>query len=223
MNEFTLRLLASRPVIFTLAFLSFACLLGQCYQLWSMRVFACWVLPPATALLGWLGWATRHTGEFRAPHVWITQGALGGLVAAVGYDLYRLPFVLAGAPLFKVFPRFGQLILGADQPSAVAQVLGWSYHFSNGAALGIMFLALIRRPAPDTLFWGAVAWAIGVEILLLLTPYASFFGLPLNGRFLFLTGSAHLIFGVTLGWWCRWQVPGRMQPAAGTVLNSIRA
>ena len=37
-------------------------------------------------------------------------------MAAAAYDLYRLPFVLNGAPLFTVFPRFGELLLGADQP-----------------------------------------------------------------------------------------------------------
>ena len=213
MNEAALRILGSRPVVFTLAFLSFACLLGQFYQMWTMRFFACWILPPSTALLAWMGFATRRGAGRNSSHVWIVQGALGGIVAAVAYDLYRLPFVLNGAPLFKVFPRFGQLILGADEPLWLAHLLGWTYHFSNGAALGIMFLAMVRRPDPRILFWGAVAWALFIEAMLLLTPYATFFGLQLNGRFLFLTASAHLVFGLTLGWWCWKRVPGRMLAA----------
>jgi hypothetical protein len=44
--------------------------------------------------------------------------------------------------------------------------------------------------------------------MLLLTPYASFFGLKLNGRFLFLTASAHLVFGIVLGLLCRWRLGG---------------
>ena len=32
--------------------------------------------------------------------------------------------------------------------------------------------------------------------------YAGFFGLKLDGRFLFLTASAHLVFGITLGVCC---------------------
>ena len=139
----------------------------------------------------------------RRPWTWIVQGAIGGIVAAVAYDLYRLPFVLNGAPLFKVFPRFGELLRGATEPRWLVNGLGWTYHFSNGAALGIMFLVMascFRRPA---LFWGAVGWAVLVEAMLLLTPYASFFGLKMNGRFLFLTGSAHVIFGIVLGIYCR--------------------
>jgi hypothetical protein len=66
-----------------------------------------------------------------------------------------------------------------------------------------MFLALIATSSRHVLFWGAVMWALFVEAMLLLTPYTSFFGLPFNGRFLFLTASAHLIFGLMLGAWCK--------------------
>ena len=65
------------------------------------------------------------------------------MIAAFAYDLYRLPFVLRGAPLFKVFPRFGELLLGNAEPRWLVQSLGWTYHFSNAVALGIMFLAVI--------------------------------------------------------------------------------
>jgi hypothetical protein len=199
----TPQLLSTRPVVFALAFLSFACLLGQFFGFWTMRLFGCWVLPPATALLVYV--ACRHrdrSPNLSSPGSWIVQGAMAGLVAALAYDLYRLPFVLSGAPLFTVFPRFGELLLGDTEPRWLVHTLGWSYHFSNGAALGIMFLAMVsffRRPS---LFWGAVAWALFIEGMLLLTPYTAFFGLTLNSRFLFLTASAHLIFGLTLGYYC---------------------
>ena len=168
-----------------------------------MRIFACWVLPPATALLALIAYVTRHhpVGAHR-PCTWIIEGTLGGVVAAIAYDLYRLPFVLNGAPLFKVFPKFGRLILGADDPAWLVQTVGWTYHFSNGAALGIMFLALMWRASPNLLFWGAVAWALVIEMFMLLTPYSSFLGFKMDVRFIFLTASAHLLFGVTLGLWC---------------------
>jgi hypothetical protein len=187
-------------LVFTLAWLSFACLLGQFIGWWTMRFFGCWILPPATALLGIIAFRYRDQNRtLQNPWTWIVHGAIGGLVAALAYDLYRLPFVLNGAPLFIVFPRFGEMLLGGTEPRWLVQTLGWGYHFSNGAALGIMFLSLagfFRRPS---LFWGAVAWALFVECLLLLTPYATFFGLQVDARFLFLTASAHAIFGVALG------------------------
>ncbi|MBI2825541.1 MAG: hypothetical protein HYX69_12730 [Planctomycetia bacterium] len=190
-------ILASRPLVFLLAFLSFACLLGQFYGLWSMHFFGCWVLPPATALLIYIAYSAGGR-----PRMWIVEGAVAGVVAAIAYDLYRLPYVIAGTPLFKVFPKFGELLLGADSPRWAVQALGWAYHFSNGAALGIMFLALVWRPTPRVLFWGAILWALFVEGMLLLTPYTSFFGLTLDAWFVFLTASAHLVFGAALGAWC---------------------
>ena len=76
------------------------------------------------------------------------------------------------------------------------------------AALGIMFLAMVPRASGWMLFWGAVAWAMFVEAVLLITPYTTFFGLPFDGRFIFLTASAHLVFGVVLGLWCCWRLRG---------------
>ena len=196
-----------RALVFTLAFLSFACLLGQFFGLWSMHVFGCRVLPPAAALLAISAWRARgEAAGTGSAHTWIVQGALGGVVAAVAYDLYRLPFVLTGTPLFQVFPRFGRLLLGGSGPPWLVHALGWTYHFSNGAALGIMFLALAATARRRVLFWGAVAWALFIEAMLLLTPYTRFFGLQLNARYLFLTISAHLVFGLVLGAWCRQRI-----------------
>lgn len=196
------RILSSKPAVFLLAWLSFGCLLGQFYGLWTMRFFGCWVLPPATVILIAVAYLHRdRPSGLTNPHTWIVEGALAGIISAVAYDVYRIPFVLAGAPLFKMFPRFGELLLGATEPRWLVEALGWTYHFSNGAALGIMFVvmaACFRRPP---LFWGAVGWALFVEAMLLITPYAGFFGLTLNGRFLLLTASAHLLFGVVLGLW----------------------
>jgi hypothetical protein len=172
-----------RRLVFTLASSSFACLLGTFYGLWEMRTFACLVFLPAAAALAFIAWIRRGT----LPAGWIVEGALAGIVAALAYDCFRLPFVLQGAPLFKVFSRFGELLLGAAEPRWLVEAVGWSYHFSNGAALGIMFLSALARPTPGRLFFGAVLWALLVELLLLLTPYTSFFGIPLNQRFVALT------------------------------------
>jgi hypothetical protein len=192
-------LLFWRAAVFALASLSLACLLGHFYQLWTMHWFACWVLVPATILMAAIVFhpGAARTGISRL----IVEGALGGVIAAVAYDLYRLPFVLNGAPLFRVFAKFGELLLQRNDPAWAVQTAGWTYHFSNGAALGIMFLALVWKAPPRFLLWGAVLWALTIEMILLLSPYSAFVGLPLDGRFLFLTGSAHLAFGITLGAW----------------------
>ena len=195
------RLLESRPALWLLASLSFACLLGQFYSLWSMRVFASCVLLPATLLMVVLAFKGSPQTRFI-----VGQGALAGLFAAVIYDLFRVPFVLAGKPLFGVFPQFGQLLLFGElngDKSFWPQLVGWIYHFQNGMALGIMGAAMIPATAsPAKRFWGSVAWASGVEVLLLVSPYYKFLGLhlPMN-QFIPITLAAHLVFGASLGWY----------------------
>ena len=199
-----------RFVVWFLASISFACLLGEFYGLWSMKPFACFVLIPAMLALVVFAvkWRNSNDASHRELSTLIIEGAAGGILAAIIYDLYRVPFVMNGYPLFKVFPEFGKMLLGADEPNWLVQLLGWTYHFSNGAALGIMFTAMIGRANRRVLFWGATAWAVVVEILLLLTPYRDFFKIHMPFQtFLFLTGTAHVIFGITLGWWCMKRLP----------------
>ena len=211
-----------RIVVWLLASLSFACLIGQFYDFWSMQLFACWIFIPASLALAMIAWRSRlQSPSPRSAYVWIVHGTIAGVVAAMAYDLFRLPFVLAGYPLFAVFPRFGQLLTGASSTDfgPLVQITGWLYHFSNAAALGIMFLAMVSGWRRLTLIGGATVWAGAVEIFLLLTPYYAYFKLKLPySEFLALTISAHLVFGLVLGLWC-WYVLGRKWQAAGVAVT----
>ena len=200
-----------RLLVFTMASASIGCLLAEFYGVGSMRTFALAAFFPATLLLGALAALDRARGDGR---LWraVTVGAAAGLVAACAYDAFRLPFVFSAElgldavvpplKLFKVFPRFGAMILGepAEQPaySAAAHLTGWAYHFSNGATFGVMYLAAIgdaRRRA----WWWAVPFATGLELGMLLTPYPAVFAIPVTPTFVAVTLAAHLVFGVTLG------------------------
>jgi hypothetical protein len=156
----------------------------------------------------------RGTGE-----LWrsVLIGVVCGFLAAVAYDLFRLPLVFAREwgissiippmNLFKVFPRFGAMILG--QPieqtsySSTTQVLGWLYHFSNGATFGVMYVAMIGNPHRRHWAW-AVPMALALELGMLITPYPQLFNIPITPRFLLVTLAAHAIFGVGLGLTVRW-------------------
>lgn len=201
---------SSRVVLFLLAATSIWCLLAQFYGLCPMRPFAIFILLPATlALIVWaVVDAIRGTGMIcRA----VVIGSVGGLIAAVAYDVFRLPFVFAkplgidgvvpAMNLFKVFPRFGAMLLGEaiEQPaySLAAHVLGWTYHFSNGATFGIMYLTLVGDPRRHWLW--AVLFAVGLELAMLFTPYAGVFSIHVTATFVAVTLSAHLVFGIFLG------------------------
>jgi len=82
--------------------------------------------------------------------------------------------------------------------SFLTQLVGWIYHFSNGATFGVMYLALIRDASNRRWSW-AVLFALALELGMLLTPYPTVFDIPLTARFVVITIVAHAIFGAGLG------------------------
>ena len=201
----------SRTVVFLLASSSIACLLADFYRLCPMRFFTPYIFAPTFVVLCAVAIADRISG---AGHVWraVWIGMLGGLIAAVAYDVFRLPFVFAKEwgiesivppmKLFKVFPRFGAMVLGQSLEqttySLTTQVVGWLYHFSNGATFGVMYLALIGDARRRHWAW-AILFAVGLELGMLFTPYTQVFNIRLDARFVFVTVAAHAIFGAGLG------------------------
>lgn len=205
-----------------------------------MRNFALWIMTPASCALialGFIDWRTWIDTPRRAsdsllradaPHAGslaraLVIGAAAGFLAAVAYDIFRLPFVFSKAwglesvvpqmSLFKVFPRFGAMLLGQpleqDSYTLGTHVLGWAYHFSNGMTFGIMFIALIgdttRRGMAFTIIAGVIMATV-LEAGMLFSPYTQFFGIHLTATFVVVTLTAHLIFGAVMGWLTKkWQ------------------
>jgi hypothetical protein len=207
---------AGRWIVFLLAASSIAALLVEFYHLCSMRSFILYIFLPAMAAL--FAFASldclKGNGQL-AQAVWI--GIIGGLLAAIAYDIFRLPFVFSKEwglqaivppmQLFKVFPRFGAMILGQpieqDHYALPAQLVGWAYHFSNGATFGVMYMAMVGEGTRRHWAW-AVLFAMGLELGMLFTPYPQMFGIALTARFVVVTLIAHGIFGVELGLAVRW-------------------
>jgi len=215
-----------RFIVFMLAATSIWCLLVEFYGLCSMRGFTFWVLTPATMALIVLAVMDRLKGDGL---LWrgVVIGAVAGFVAAVAYDVFRLPFVFSREwhltsivppmELFKVFPRFGAMILG--QPveqgsySLAAHLIGWVYHFSNGITFGVMYTAMIgdgRRRS----WWWAVLMAVVLELAMLFTPYTRFFSIPATGLFAAVTLTAHIVFGIGMGLVTKWL--SQRWPTVGT-------
>lgn len=204
-----------RAIVFLLSAASIWCLLADFYHLCDMQTFTAAVLVPSTLILIAIAILDRHRGK---QDLWraVVIGAVGGLLAAFAYDLFRLPWVIGAVdqvgpswlrmPLFKVFPRFGAMILGKSftpqttdsQFTLAAHILGWIYHFSNGMTFGVMYMALIGDAIRRTWLW-AIVLAVGLELAMLFTPYTTFFGIRLTLLFVVVTLSAHLIFGIALG------------------------
>ncbi len=204
-----------RTAVFILASTSSFCLLSHFYGLCPMGAFALWVFLPALMLLAAMGIADFLRGPKDLSRN-LLQASLAGFLAAVAYDVFRLPFVFSATwgltgivpqmDLFKVFPRFGAMLLGQpleqERYTTAAQLLGWAYHFSNGITFGMMYLSIIGDAARRPWAW-AILMALVLEAAMLLTPYAGVFSIPVTPRFVAATIAAHLVFGVTLGLLCR--------------------
>jgi hypothetical protein len=200
-----------RAVVFFLAATSIWCLLADFYHLMPMRSFTLCIFGPALAVLGAITLIDWRFGDGRLARG-VAVGAIAGFLAAVAYDVFRLPFVYSRAwglasvvppmPLFKVFPRFGAMILGQpieqEHYSTAAQVIGWVYHFSNGVTFGVMYTALIGDARRRSWMWG-VLMAVGIELAMLYTPYPGVFGIAIGAAFVAVTMAAHAIFGAVMG------------------------
>ncbi|PYJ86712.1 MAG: hypothetical protein DME22_04365 [Verrucomicrobia bacterium] len=199
-----------RSIAFILAATSIACLLADFYRLCPMREFTLFIFLPALAGLAALSLADLIHGDRQ---LWrgVGIGVASGLLAALAYDLFRLPFVFATtwgidsmvAPLnlFKVFPAFGAMILGQTAAQThyalAAHLTGWAYHFSNGMTFGVMFVAMLGEVTKSRWIW-AVAMAAGLEL-----------GICIFGIVMGL--AAH---GMTSRWQIGQQPPGNPKPGA---------
>jgi hypothetical protein len=202
---------AFRLVVFILSATSIWSLLIEFSGWCSMRSFTFLVSLPASVILVVLALVDRAIGTQRLYRA-VLVGAVAGLIAAAAYDVFRLPFVYADAlglqrvvpalKLFKVFPRFGAMILGQPLEQTAypmrAELVGWAYHFSNGLTFGVMYVTLIGDAAKRHWAW-AVVFALGLELAMLFTPYPAFFGIPLTAKFVIVTLIAHLVFGIVMG------------------------
>ncbi|HVT88039.1 MAG TPA: hypothetical protein VHD56_04235 [Tepidisphaeraceae bacterium] len=208
--------LPGRMLVFFLSATSIWCLLAEFYGLCSMQNFTIYILIPSMILLAGMALIDLSRGNrmlWRA----VVIGLIGGFIAACAYDLFRIPFVVAAIdkvgpawlrlPLFKVFPRFGAMILQPhfveagqtdSQFTLTEHLVGWAYHFSNGMTFGVMYMALIGNATKRSWLW-AIALAVGLELAMLFTPYTKFFGINMTTRFVVVTLIAHLVFGIALG------------------------
>ena len=135
----------------------------------------------------------------------IWNGILAGLAGTVGLEIVReIGFRLGGMP--GDMPKLlGVLILDrfAYGPNFWSNVAGWSYHFWNGAAFGIVFSLLVGQGKK----WMGVVYGILVGIGFMASPVPralgiGSFGLEFRGGYQFaLTVTlAHIAFGAVAGW-----------------------
>lgn len=188
----------------------------------KMSTLAVRALVPSVALLAAVVTLAARRSHSRLVNRVLAGGA-AGLIATLGLEAFRISsFRLGGMP--GDLPQLMGVLL-TDRfmlgPSLLSTVLGYAYHFWNGACFGIVFAVLLGRKGP--------AWAMPYGLLI----GVGFLGSPAvkaMGVGLFAVGMpsmaltvvlAHLAYGCFLGFLVRRWVSGTargeeigMDPAA---------
>ena len=148
------------------------------------------------AIIGFAARGQQSSSRFISDRV--IAGAASGLVATVAYDIAR-PILVWGlrvhfAP-FRAHPIFGSLITGRPRDSVLAIGVGWTYHFWNGVAFGVI-LALVR---PRSTWRAGLLWALVLQGSMM-AIYPKLLNVRLNNPgFLASSVVGHGLYGVVLG------------------------
>lgn len=168
----------------------------------AIHSVASWYVPAVLipSLLILLGIAlysrTAYPGLYRR----IVVGFAAGAIATVFLDFFRMLGVIHKWLPMDTTTMFGVMILGMGAPFGVVLLVGFLYHFLNGAALGLFYTMVFGRVQ----WYWAVAWLLFVELgMMTLPPMAPLVG-PFGIRYMWphlflITLVAHIAFGVVLG------------------------
>ncbi len=185
--------------------LALACLvlgLGSVWPLlawvYGLGAFASWywlITVPGLLFIAGLAIVLRRTGAHPDLHAAIVAGALGGIAGTVAYDVVRIPFLALGLRLFAPIDSYGLLILGTSHSSPLTEFAGWTYNFANGAGFGVAYAMLFlgRR------WFMAIPWALWLETMTIVTPYASSYGLAGHADLIAIAYGAHVAYATPLG------------------------
>ena len=129
-------------------------------------------------------------------------GAVAGVIATVGLEIVRIFGFKMGWMPGDMPKLLGVLITNRfmEGPSTWSNILGYAYHYWNGAAFGMIFVVLFGR---KPVWWGLIyALLIGTGFLLSPSVKAmgvGFMGTGLPGMIEIVYG-AHIVFGIVLGY-----------------------
>lgn len=133
----------------------------------------------------------------------IQNGIIAGWISTAGLEVVReIGFHLGGMP--GDMPKLlGVLLMNrfALGPNALSNLAGWSYHFWNGAAFGMIYSILAGKGR----IWLGIIYALLIATGFMMSPAVvamgvGHFGVNFGWGFPLTVILAHLAFGSLLGW-----------------------
>jgi hypothetical protein len=175
---------------------SIAALLAEVYGVVDMAAVGRFVTLPGLIGLAVLGSGNVVKGpageELRRR---LRVGAVGGVIGTLGYDVFRIPFAVAGRRLFAPIDSYGMFLVDADLSSSVSDTVGWLFHLSNGVTFGTAYALVMARR-----HWGwGVLWGLILESAIVLTPFRERYHLH-DWTAIGIAYAAHIPYGYAVGW-----------------------
>jgi hypothetical protein len=166
----------------------------------KMSVLAAYLMIPSIVVLGAVLAIALFRGHPRLTNR-VLVGLAAGVVATIGLEAVRtVSFRLGGMP--GDLPRLMGVLL-TDRfmlgPSLASDVLGYAYHFWNGACFGIIFTVVLGR---SRMLW-AVGYGMVIGLGFLASPAVKAMGVGFMGvdmpAMAVTVVLAHLAYGLILG------------------------
>lgn len=175
----------------------------------KMSLLATYLLIPSIVVLGAVLAIALFRGHPRLTNR-VLVGLAAGVAATIGLEVVRtVSFRLGGMP--GDMPRLLGVLL-TDRfmlgPSLASDVLGYAFHFWNGACFGVILTLVLGRPR--------VLWDLGYATLIglgfLASPAVKAMGVGFMGvdmpSLVVTVVVAHLVYGLILGVLARRWLPG---------------
>jgi hypothetical protein len=136
------------------------------------------------------------------------SGALGGLLGTIGLEIIRETGFRLGAMPGELPQLMGVLLLNrfAEGPDVASNIAGWSYHFWNGIAFGVIYSVVVGRGR----VWIGTIFGVFIGVGFMMSPVVvalgvGRFGAEFGWGFPVTVTLAHAAFGSLLGWFARLQ------------------
>lgn len=183
-------------LVAVLALLNVAPLLAWTSDLGSFAAWFRYLTVPALVGVVAIAVVAHRTPAFERLRLVLVLGAVGGLIGTIGYDLFRIPFVLGGRQVLAPIESYGVLLLDARASSPLTGFAGWTYHFANGICFGIAYAAVGLGRSK----WWAVGWSLVLETATVVTGFATYYNLTGKWDVIAIAYAAHVPYGLALGY-----------------------